>query len=87
MASKTIAKAPCHLDHHDVKRFLANIFAMHRDDDYALLFRQQEATVTVSGQLIGIVSQPHFAEAMLATFLGPNPASPRLKQQLLRGRG
>jgi hypothetical protein len=77
-------QAPCHLDPNDVERFLADIPAMHRDDNYSLLFTQQGATVTVSGQLIGTVSERHFAEVMLATFLGPNPASPRLKQELLQ---
>ena len=54
---------------------------------YSLLFEQNGASVMVSGQLIGTISSPLFAEAMLATFLGPNPASPRLKHELLRGHG
>ena len=45
------------------------------------------ATVTVNGKLIGTITHPQFAEAMLATFLGPKTASPRLKQELLQGHG
>ena len=56
-------------------------------DNYSLLFTQTGATVTVNGHQIGIISQPLFAEAMLATFLGPVPASLRLKRELLRGHG
>jgi hypothetical protein len=58
---------------------------MHGGDNYSLLFTQNNATVTVSGRQIGKISSPQFAEAMLATFLGPEPASPTLKQELLRG--
>jgi hypothetical protein len=48
-------------------------------------FEQQSATVTVGGQQIGTISSPQFAEAMLWTFLGRAPASPKLKQELLGG--
>ena len=80
-------KAPCHLDPRDVEKFLAVVPAMHVGDNYSLLFKQHSATVTVSGRHIGTISSPQFAEAMLATFLGPNPASPRLKRELLKGHG
>jgi hypothetical protein len=78
-------KARCHLDPQDVQRFLAAVPAMHAGDNYSLLFNQKGAVVTVSGRPIGTISSPQFAHAMLATFLGPDPASPRLKQELLRG--
>ena len=71
----------------DVEKFLANIPAMHTGDNFSLLFNQHIATVTVGGQQIGTISSQVFAEAMLATFLGPSPASPRLKQELLGRRG
>ena len=80
-------EAPCHLDPMDVEKFLAVVPAMHAGDNYSLLFGQHGATVMVSGQQIGTISSPQFAAAMLATFLGPNPASPRLKQELLQGHG
>ena len=79
--------ASCHLDPEDLARFLASVPAMQVGDNYSLLFTQTGATVTVNGHQIGIISQPQFAEAMLATFLGPEPASLRLKQELLRGHG
>ena len=78
-------KYPCQLDPKDVEKFLADIPAMHTGDNFSLLFKQQSATVTVGGQQIGTISSPQFAEAMLATFLGPAPASPKLKQELLGG--
>lgn len=78
-------QAPCHLDPDDVERFLAEVPAMQEGDVFSLLFTQSGATVTVGGQQIGTISKRAFAEAMLATFLGPRPASPSLKQALLRG--
>jgi Chalcone isomerase-like len=80
-------KSPCQLDPMDVEKFLANIPAMHTGDNFSLLFNQHSATVTVGGQQIGTISSQQFTEAMLATFLGPNPASPRLKQELLGRHG
>jgi hypothetical protein len=78
---------PCRLDPDDVARFLAGIPAMHAGDNYSLLFTPHGTTVTVSGQEVGVVSRLELAEAMLATFLGPRPASPKLKQELLAGHG
>ena len=80
-------EAPCHLDPDVVGRFLAMMPAMHAGDNYSLLFKQSGATVAISGQLVGTITQPQFAEAMLATFLGSKPASPRLKLELLQGHG
>jgi hypothetical protein len=78
-------QAPCHVDPNDVTRFLANIPAMHEGDNYSLLFTREGVSVTVDGRLVGNISKRSFAEAMLATFLGPRPASERLKQELLHG--
>jgi len=80
-------RAPCHLDPDDVAKFLALVPAMHVGDNYSLVFTQNGATVTVNGHQMGIVPQPLFVAAMLATFLGPVPASLTLKQELLRGHG
>ena len=79
--------APCHLAPDDLTRFLAAVPAMQAGDNYSLLFIQNGAIVTVNGQQIGMISQRMFAQAMLATFLGPAPASPRLKHELLQGHG
>jgi hypothetical protein len=76
---------PCHLDPEDVERFLASVPAAQEGDVFSLLFTRGGATVTQSGRQLGVVSKPQFAEAMLATFLGPRPAAPQLKQDLLRG--
>jgi Chalcone isomerase-like len=78
-------QAPCQVDPNDVTRFLANIPAMHEGDNYSLLFTRDGVSVSVDGRLVGVISKRSFAEAMLATFLGPRPASERLKQELLQG--
>ena len=54
---------------------------------YSLLGIRHSAIVSVGGQQIGVISQPQFADAMLATFLGTEPASPKLKRELLQGHG
>ena len=77
---------PCHLDPDEVEKFLAVVPGMQSGDSFSLVFTPQGATVTVNGQLVGTVSHPQLAEAMLATFLGPKPASPELKQELLAGQ-
>jgi Chalcone isomerase-like len=78
-------KAPCHLDPGDLRRFLAGVPDMHRNDTYSLLFTQSGVTVEVNGRNMAVISRPRFGRAMLATFLGPEPASPMLKQRLLQG--
>lgn len=77
--------APCRLDPADVEKFISQVPAMHVGDNFNLLFTANGAFVTVNGQQIGTIPRRQFAEAILATFLGPNPASQSLKQELLRG--
>ena len=76
---------PCALDPADLKRFLAEIPAMRAGEVFTLLFTGSGAIVTAGGRPVGTVTRPEFADAMLATFLGPKPASPALKQALLQG--
>lgn len=78
-------QAPCRLDPSIVARFLAAVPSMHAGEVYSILFTHDGATVASGGRLIGEIPVPHFAEVMLATFLGPHPNSPPLKQELLRG--
>jgi hypothetical protein len=77
---------PCHLDPKEVATFLADVPAMHAGDSFSLLFTPEGVTVTVNGQQMGVISHRQFAKTMLATFLGPKPASRRLKRQLLAGQ-
>ena len=39
--------------------------------------------MTFNGRLMGDIHDPHFAELMLATFIGAVPPTPRLKRELL----
>jgi hypothetical protein len=80
-------EAPCHLDPEDIERFLAEVPAMPEGANFSILFTQQGATVNVNGHPYGIIPKPDFARAVLATFLGPAPASPPLKAALLQGHG
>jgi hypothetical protein len=77
--------APCHLDPQDVESFLAQVPAMTPGEYFHLQFSRNTATVSADGQQIGVISRPQFANAVLATFLGPHPASPALRHELLTG--
>ena len=76
-------KAPCFLDPRDVERFLAAVPSVHKGDDSTLLFTSKGVHVTINGWPLGDVADPHFAELMLATFIGSVPPTPRLKRELL----
>ena len=78
-------RSPCILNPDDLADFLAQVPAMRAGDNFSLVFTASGATVSVNGDHIGMVSHRPFAEAMLATFLGPRPASPTLRQDLLAG--
>lgn len=74
---------PCHIDPDDLREFLTHIPAMHAGENFTMLFTRDGASIAVNGHQIGVVNKPVFAQAMLATFLGPRPASSRLKEELL----
>lgn len=76
--------APCHLDANAVARFLAAIPAIRAGDVYTFLFTPDGVRVDANQRLLGMIPDPHFARAILATFLGPRPASLPLKEALLR---
>jgi hypothetical protein len=78
-------QAPCRLDPADLERFLASVPAMRAGDTFSFLFTRNGARVVQDNQLIGVIRKPCFAEAMLASFLGPRPGSERVKQGLLGG--
>ena len=74
---------PCRLSPQDLEKFLASVPAEHKGDRYTILFTQAGAQVSANGQSVGTISNPAFAQAMLATFIGPHPPTDRLKQELL----
>src|SRR5271166_4180928 len=76
-------KAPCYLDPRDEQRFLAAVPSVHKGDDSTLLFTSNGIHVTFNGRQMGDIADPHFAEIMLATFIGNAPPTPRLKRELL----
>ena len=77
--------APCRLDPDALSRFLAAVPAMHAGDVYTILFTADGAQVNAGAHLLGVIPLPRFAQAILATFLGPRPASIPVKEGLLRG--
>ena len=79
-------RAPCYLDPRDVQQFLAAVPSMRKGDATTLLFTSNGVQVTVNGRPMGDIVNPHFAKTMLATFIGAEPPTPRLKRELLGGR-
>ena len=49
----------------------------------AFVYVREGARVAVNGRELGVIHDPEFERTVLATFLGPAPASPRLKLDLL----
>jgi len=75
--------SPCHLAPNDEARFLAAIPSMRRGDFSTLVFVPGRLTVTMDGHLVGIITNPTFERAVLATFIGPKPPTEGLKRGLL----
>jgi hypothetical protein len=76
-------RAPCHLAPADVTRFLAAVPAMRSGDRSTLAFTPAGVAITMNGENVGTISDPMFANAVLATFIGPHPPTERLKRELL----
>jgi hypothetical protein len=76
-------KPPCFLDPRDVNRFLSAVPPMHRGDVTTLLFTPRGVDFKINGASIGSIADPHFAQVILATFIGSEPATARLKHELL----
>ena len=82
-AFKQNCKAPCYLDPGDVQRFLAALPSVRKGDESTLLFTAKGVVVTFNRRPLGEISDRHFAEVMLGTFIGAKPPTPRLKRELL----
>jgi hypothetical protein len=73
----------CTLNPADVQTFLSAVPPMHKGDESVLSFTPKGVTITLNGQPMGNIADPHFAQMMLATFIGPSPPTPGLKRALL----
>lgn len=74
---------PCHLAPADVARFMAAVPAMRAGDRSTLAFGPGALAITINGRTVGTITDPVFASAVLATFIGPDPPTDRLKAGLL----
>ena len=73
----------CTLDPRDVERFLAAVPPIRKGDETTMLFSPHGVHVTFNERPLGDISDAHFAETLLATFIGPVPPTPHLKRALL----
>jgi hypothetical protein len=78
-------KLPCHLNPADVDRFLSEVQPVQRGDLASLTFEQGRVSFDFDGRPLGTIADPQFASVILATFIGPVPATERLKRELLGG--
>jgi hypothetical protein len=76
-------RPPCHLAPADVGRFLAAVPPVRAGDRSTLAFTPAGLAITINGRTVGTISDPIFARAVLATFIGPDPPTARLKRELL----
>jgi hypothetical protein len=74
---------PCELPKADEARFLAAVPTMHKGEQFSILFTAEGAEITAAGRPVGHIANAHFATVMLASFIGPDPPTPRLKRELL----
>lgn len=74
---------PCRLPQPVVRQFLDAVPDMHKGDVARFFFSANTLRVAVNGRELGVIHDPEFERTVLATFLGPAPASPRLKLDLL----
>jgi len=78
--------APCRLAPDEVERFLAAVPPMRKGDSFSILFTGDGAEIAANGHPVGHIPNRGFATAVLATFIGPQPPTERLKQELLGAR-
>jgi hypothetical protein len=76
-------RAPCHLPPSEVERFLAAVPPMRTGDRSTLAFTREGLQITLDGHTLATITDPVFARAVLATFIGPEPPTQRLKRELL----
>lgn len=76
-------RAPCHLAPSDVERFLDAVPAMSAGDRSTLAFTRAGLEIAMNGHTLGTITDPVFSRAVLATFIGPEPPTARLKRELL----
>lgn len=76
-------RLPCRLNQADLQRFLAAVPAVRAGENSTLTFLPGHLTITVDGKLAGTITDPTFARAVLATIIGPDPPTERLKRELL----
>ena len=75
--------APCTLSPSLLSRFLDALQPVRAGDIVTFTFTRDGVTVASDGRVIGQIMDPSFARLMLAVFLGPHVAAPRLKRELL----
>jgi hypothetical protein len=75
--------APCHLPPAEVERFLAEVTPMRAGDVSTLAWGPDGVEFATNGRSLGKITDKTFANAILATFIGPVPPSEGLKEGLL----
>ncbi len=78
--------SPCRLARADVERFIAGVHAMSTGDSFRILFTADGTEITSNGHAVASIPGRPFATAILATFIGPQPPTARLKRELLGPR-
>ena len=75
--------APCTLSPALLSRFLAGLRPVHAGDVVTFVFSPNGSSAYYNGQLVGQITNTHFAQLVLAVFLGPHTVAPQLRSELL----
>ena len=73
----------CTVSQQDVERFVSQVPAVHPGDQSTIVFTSKGAVLTLNGRKVGEITDTHFANVVLRTFLGPSPPTREIKRELL----
>lgn len=79
--------APCRLPPAELALFMSRVPDMRPNDECLIVATDAYVAIAINGRDYGRITDHDFMRAVLATFLGPHPATERLKRELLAGSG
>jgi hypothetical protein len=75
--------APCSLAPGSVDKFLAGVPSVRKGDSSRFLFTADGLQITMNGKVLGQIHDQTFMHVVMATFIGPHPSSPSVRNALL----
>jgi hypothetical protein len=76
-------RTDCRVPNSEISAFLDAMPAMQAGDSANFVFDPSGLEVTLNGRRMGRIPDQEFAHLLLAVFIGPSPAFPKVKEALL----